>query len=1380
MKKKFLVACALLGVLTVSGCKDKKDNIKSTLSAPNQIDIIVDDGRSFIVFDEVPGAEYYNVSINGDVVTVRANGMGQIQFDASKLMGEPKDYVIKVNAGSANHFTSKYSDEYVYTLDKTIDAPVITKDGTTLNWAKVSEADLYEVFVTTPISSQSFKSINNSFNFEKMLTVCGEYSFYVVAISQNGQTVESLKSNDIIHIHTQTLLTPHNLKIEYDSSSSEEVLTFVSSEDVEDFEININNHVYTSKDDVNNPVYWKQSVIKNVYIFRIGAFARNKQISIGSGTLLNVRVKANSTKSYLENSQFSDSVSYQVKLALEQPKITTSVSGSMCNLTIQAKESEYLSQFAIYFDDKIYQKINANITNLQIPCSIIGDSAIRIQAISNNNNCYDSNLSEGKYADGIAVNSMTIKREGTVISWDAVAGATNYLVEISNDGYRKVVIKGASDTSCDILEECEPGVYNVRVITFGQNPYQSNKATNIAVSKKLKAPTDLEFKDNANLYFTPADNADGYVLTIKHKSSQSQQYVEKTIPYLFVSSPIDVSDYMIEAQGYEFKLKSIDLLNSDNDSELTNGQSYKNVKTLTAPKLEIIQEGKEFYLKITPSEDEAALITKYEVWIDYIKFDALTPDENGRINVTSHLQNAGLHNFMVKALATDNEFLRDSSMVSIPQTIYKQLDKVENITVNHPSESKYTLSFDGPVMAGSYNIKIIKADDPNYNVEIPSPSSFVDISEYVRESGVYRIYIQAMARQADEYYRSSEITSYVLTKGETLHPVTNIKIEKDKTKDQINLSWDSVTNSTYYRVQVYYNSANGKVLSKEIIAPQSSTPKVNLVSSEQCAIGMEGAYSVEIRAVGNDVYESSSVATATYNHTMETIGDFERNKVFVEGSTYSYKVSDVNTLKHLLWQHYLYNNQTWAYDTINYNLKVYCDLDLAEVATQVGGIEADIERAANKVEKMNLIATELLKQYKEVLSYKANYNSSICVDEKDNIYIFSYQNNIAKTEATETANNVYTKNSKGEKLDVVDKFNKRLSSNKFAIDSQESVDVTTTEQLFMALQYNKQPNFVGDSAVAEAVYENVRYILRQICSNQMSDYEKVLSIYNFLTKRVAWNYEAENKLTTVNNNASMQELYLESILYNTAKPNGLFTILGNENYSNNLQISSLNEFVGVSSISQGLSKAFVVLCSIEGIDSIKVNGSLNGKDYSWNKVYIDIKNDATSEKQWYAIDIGSAIKNKIDINGTQYQASTHRYFLVEDSKIVATEYNHHNRLGDVSHQAVTEFDYYSYQQYQCEYNNIEYAGNMEVDGGEGIKELIKYAMIYANNQTVVIDVDAADYFSTFGGQINVDTVKSKINELHGTAMQDIGLVYTMSLEIIDNRYIIFAFEPFIQ
>lgn len=674
MKKKFLLAFALLGVLTMSGCKSKKENIKPTLAMPNQIDIVVDDGKSFIVFDEVPGAEYYNVSINGNVITVRANGLGQIQFDASKLMGEPKDYVIKVNAGSKNHFDSQYTEDYVYTPDNTINRPFVSKDGTVLNWAKVEDADLYEVFVNTPISSQSFKLINNSFDFSSMLTTCGDYTFYVVAISQEGQTIESLKSNDITHTHIENLKTPHNLKIEYDYESDGEVLTFVSSEDVKNFEIEIgiNNKICTDVVDVNNTAYWKETGFRNIYVFNMKKYmddyAESNQIKIDSGSLLSVKVRAKASmeQQYLNNSQFSETLTYQVKSLLETPKISTSVSGSMCNLTIQTKDSVYLSQFVIYFNNREYKRIDATIKNLQIPLSVIDNAAIRVQAISNNNNCYDSNLSDGKFADGVPADSMALTKDGSVVSWTKVQGASEYWIEISNARYKKLVkIKDVDTTSYDISSECEPGQYSVRVIALGETSAESSKI-NVEFYNSLDVPTDLEFRGSAKLYFTPVQNADGYELTIKYKSSDSQQDIEKTIPYLFTSSPIDIEAYLFETQNYEFKLRAIDLSNKYvEDSESTDGVDYKNIKTLTAPKLAIVQEEQEFYLQITPVAEETLLIDRYEVWVDYVKIDGLIPDENGRINVTTHLQNAGLHNFMVKACAINNEFLRDSSMDSI-------------------------------------------------------------------------------------------------------------------------------------------------------------------------------------------------------------------------------------------------------------------------------------------------------------------------------------------------------------------------------------------------------------------------------------------------------------------------------------------------------------------------------------------------------------------------------------------------------------------------------------------------------------------------------------------------------------------------------------------
>ena len=134
----------------------------------------------------------------------------------------------------------------------------------------------------------------------------------------------------------------------------------------------------------------------------------------------------------------------------------------------------------------------------------------------------------------------------------------------------------------------------------------------------------------------------------------------------------------------------------------------------------------------------------------------------------------------------------------------------------------------------------------------------------------------------------------------------------------------------------------------------------------------------------------------------------------------------------------------------------------------------------------------------------------------------------------------------------------------------------------MALQYNKKPNFIGDYSVAKTVYENARFILRQICSDNMTEYEKTLQIYDFLTKRITLNKVTIGSLDesiTVQGGttmcANLKDLYLEGILYRTSN-NGVYT--------------SLNEFIGVTADSEGLAKVFTALCSIEGIDCIKVNG----------------------------------------------------------------------------------------------------------------------------------------------------------------------------------------------
>ena len=66
---------------------------------------------------------------------------------------------------------------------------------------------------------------------------------------------------------------------------------------------------------------------------------------------------------------------------------------------------------------------------------------------------------------------------------------------------------------------------------------------------------------------------------------------------------------------------------------------------------------------------------------------------------------------------------------------------------------------------------------------------------------------------------------------------------------------------------------------------------------------------------------------------------------------------------------------------------------------------------------------------------------------------------------------------------------------------------------------------------------------------------------------------------------SSQELYNDVYNYNCFYPEGVF-----------------DDSVAVCN---GLSQAFVILCAIEGIESVKIGGAVSGGAHAWNKVNID-------------------------------------------------------------------------------------------------------------------------------------------------------------------------------
>ena len=196
----------------------------------------------------------------------------------------------------------------------------------------------------------------------------------------------------------------------------------------------------------------------------------------------------------------------------------------------------------------------------------------------------------------------------------------------------------------------------------------------------------------------------------------------------------------------------------------------------------------------------------------------------------------------------------------------------------------------------------------------------------------------------------------------------------------------------------------------------------------------------------------------------------------------------------------------------------------------------------------------------------------------------------------------------------------------FAIDgAQDEVEVFNTEQLFMVVQSGAKPKFVeGKSDVAKAVYENALSVLKEINnSNSLSHYEKTLNIYNYICGEIVYDFVTYKymELTgdlSIRNFGNYSCFYLEGVFYDFG--------LGTQ-YA----------------VCDGLAKAISLMCNIEGIECIKVNGQIVGSgNHAWNKVHI--VDTERNINDWFYIDPTWG-EGTYTSNGENYQVLTHSYFL---------------------------------------------------------------------------------------------------------------------------------------
>lgn len=240
----------------------------------------------------------------------------------------------------------------------------------------------------------------------------------------------------------------------------------------------------------------------------------------------------------------------------------------------------------------------------------------------------------------------------------------------------------------------------------------------------------------------------------------------------------------------------------------------------------------------------------------------------------------------------------------------------------------------------------------------------------------------------------------------------------------------------------------------------------------------------------------------------------------------------------------------------------------------------------------------------------------------------------------------------------------------FYIDgAKETMSVSTSNMLYKAVAWGYKPVFMGSQAEnLKQIYDNAKDALSYIVSDEMSEYEKVHAIYDYIIYNVRYDHDcanAEDKY--VSGNLSLNE----KMKYYGYYLEGIF----------------LDKFYkkDMHAVCDGKSKAFVLMCGIEGITAVRISGkaSSDGQNFgghAWNKVLLDL--NGTGDKEWYFVDTTWG-----DV-GDSKEFLSHAYFLLSDDEVKNT---HDENPGHDYPKAEGKFDYFAHETYTSsgtEYNYV--------------------------------------------------------------------------------------------
>ncbi len=608
---------------------------------------------------------------------------------------------------------------------------------------------------------------------------------------------------------------------------------------------------------------------------------------------------------------------------------------------------------------------------------------------------------------------------------------------------------------------------------------------------------------------------------------------------------------------------------------------------------------------------------------------------------------------------TKNIFLRDSSFSEIVTVTVgdNRLPTPQNFKVDITTKS-YLCSWNKVENADSYCIRLFN-DDEGVERFFFTESTSYNLFNKVDIAGKFKAQVFAYSNSNANTYAPSQYSE------ESQEFVVDVSL---KSPDGLNFrqydgnlycEWKTIEGAESYNISVL----NGETYNVENNA-SSEIQTLNL-TQKGVTVGKGEAVFVCVGSVGaeNSGYTDSPYTDMYAYYGSGTKNDFATPKYDFVGQEFDLVANSYAELQNILWFS-LYYRVT--------NMKFFFDYD------------NNYNDAINSYKKC-------LIDYQEIkhISYSiASMSDGSYLSSIDFIHPM-YPTKTA--DATSSQNQNMTPNSYASTPRASD-------FDDFGVEKRtKTAKVYNSDQLYYAVQNGCKPIFPDESNPALVVYNEAKNILRDIISDDMTDYEKVRAIFDWM----CFNTHYDHDLPKIDSKINSGEMSGNSSDYRGFYIEGVFFDQGQ-------------------SVCDGMSKAFALLCGMEDIDCYKVVGISNSSnntsdtpDHAWNKVKIDLVGD-DGIGEWYVVDV-----TQNDYYESDYvEVLSHYFFLHTDEW--TTNVSKHKELSPKTDVANTEFDYYA---------NTTYDGSNDIliQSRSELEALASYTK--SNLRCIEFAIDTSVYYS---------------------------------------------------